>query len=80
MASVEVVGDSSGVSDGDSVVVGDSDGAALGIACGDDAGNARDDVAGRSLENGISAIRATTIGTRTPTATARFVHHRISKP
>ena len=49
-------------------------------ACGDDVGDACDALAGRSLENGISAIRATSIGTTTPTATAHFVQYRMVEP
>ena len=66
------VGDPCRDSDGDSIAVGDGDGATVADACGDDVGDACHALAGRSLENGISAIRATSIGTTTPTTTAHF--------
>ena len=74
------VGDACGDSDGDSIAVGAGEGATVADACGDDVGDACDALAGRSLENGISAIRATSIGTTTPTATAHFVQYRMVEP
>jgi len=72
----------SGVADacGDSIAVGASDGTTVAFAFGDDVGDACDALAGKSLENGISAIRATSIGTTTPTATAHFVQYRMVEP
>ena len=52
----------------------------VGDASGDDVGDACDALAERSLVNGISAIRATSIGTTTPTATAHFVQYRMVEP
>ena len=61
------VGDADEDSDGDLVVaVGDSKGTAVAAICSDDIGDAFDVMERRSLENGISAIRATNIGTTTP--------------
>jgi hypothetical protein len=74
------VGDAGGDSDGDFVAVGDSKGTAVAIACGDDVGDAFDVMAWRSLENGISAIRATNIGTTTAATTAHFVQNKIFDP
>ena len=75
-ASVTLAGDS----DGDSIAVGAGEGATVADAWCDDVGDACDALAGRSLENGISAIRATSIGTTTPTATAHFVQYRMVEP
>ena len=72
----------SGVGDagGDSVAVGDSKGTVIAAICSDDIGDAFDVTERRSLENGISAIRATNIGTTMPTATAHFVQYRMVEP
>jgi len=78
--SIQASGDGCGDSDGDSIAVGDGDGATVADACGDDVGDACDALAGRSLENGISAIRATSIGTTTAATTAHFVQYRMVEP
>lgn len=69
-----------GTADGDSAASGNSKGAAVGAIFGDDVGNAWDDVARRSLENGISAIRATIIGTATAATTANLAQNRVFLP
>lgn len=74
------VADACGDSDGDSIAVGASEGATVGDACRNDVGDACDALARRSLENGISAIRATSIGITTPAATAHFVQYRMVEP
>lgn len=74
------VGDAGGDSDGDSVAVSDSKGKAIAAICGDDIGDAFDVMAWRSLENGISVIRATNIGTTTAATTAHFVQNKIFDP
>ena len=76
----ETVIDAVGIPNGDSAASGDSEGASVGIIFGDDVGNAWDDVARRSLENGISAIRATIIGTATAATTAHFAQNRVFLP
>ena len=74
---------SSGVGEtGDCVDVGSAAlgavvGAALAWLCSNDVGDAGDALAWRNLENGISAIRATSIGTTTAAGTARFVQIKI---
>ena len=73
-------GEACGDSAGDSIGMGACDGATVAAACGDDTGDACDAMARRSLENGISAIRATSIGTTIAAITARFVQNKIFEP
>jgi hypothetical protein len=52
----------------------------VGELCVDDVGDACDAVVRTSLENGISALRGTSIGTTTTATTAHFVHNKIFDP
>lgn len=72
----------SGVGDanGDSVAVGAVVVSGVGELCVDDVGDACDAVARRSLGNGISAFKATSVGTTTAATTAYFVQNKISDP
>jgi hypothetical protein len=72
----------SGVGDagGDSVTVGAVVVSGVGELCVDDVGDDCDAVVRRSLENGISAIRGTSIGTTTAATTAHFIHNKIFDP
>ena len=70
----EGVGDACGVADCNSTATGAVVVSGVGELRMDDVGDACDAVARRSLENGISAIRATSIGTTTAAATTA---HRV---
>ena len=70
----EGVGDACGVADCNSTATGAVVVSGVGELRMDDVGDACDAVAPRSLENGISAIRATSIGTITAAATTA---HRV---
>jgi len=74
------VGDACGDSDGDSVAVGAVVFSEVGELCMDDLGAACDAVARRSMENGISALRATSIGITTAVTTAHFVQNKMFDP
>lgn len=74
------IGDAVPDSVGDTDCVGDCIGAAVMDAIGDDFGSSSNDLEGRSMEGNISTIRATSIGTTTPTATAHFVQYKIVEP
>ena len=74
------IGVAVGAVDGDSATCGDSESAAVAAICGDDIGDACDGLERRSLENGISAISATSIGTTTAATTAHFVQNKIFDP
>ena len=76
----EGVGGAGVDSDGDNVAVGASVAATLGRLCLDGTRVNRDDMARRSLENGISGIRTTSIGTTTAATAAHLVQRKILRP
>ena len=73
----EGVGDACGVADCNSTAMGAVVVSGVGELRMDDVGDACDAVARRSLENGISAIRATSIETTTAATTAHRVQCNI---
>ena len=71
------VGNAWGVADGDSLAVRAIVGEAVAAVCGDDIRDALDALKRKRLEQGISANRATSIGTTKAATTARFVQLNI---